>query len=199
MTDHEPIFAPRFAEDSGPGSTPEFSAPYREFLEDFIASNAIDTIVDLGCGDAEIMSRVNMSCASYVGLDVVKERIEKNQARFPQLSFVHTDLRHASLCADLVLCKDVLQHWSNDEIQQWLENELAHGEFRYALITNCNYSDAVNKDIRTGGWRPLDLLAPPFNVKGQVVFQWNQKDVVLIEQLPAVEIEVDVSEDPVSR
>lgn len=186
MTTHADIFTPQYIECSGPGSTLEFSAPYRRFLEDFLSSMPIDnrsggieSVLDLGCGDMTVMSAVDLQGASYMGVDVIEGRVKQNRDRFQRFLFTCQDIQtwtHPQ--ADLIVCKDVIQHWSNDEIIQWLRH-LQKQAFGYALITNCNYGPNVNMDIATGGWRSIDLTKPPFSI-GKVVFQWNSKDVVLI-------------------
>lgn len=184
MKSHEEIFSPQYVDASGPGSKLDFSAPYRKFVERFIIENRVKSIVDLGCGDCEVMSNVDLHGAVYVGVDVIAERVARNRRLYPHLGFEHNDLRKAIVRADLILCKDVIQHWSNADIHSWLP-EFTAKPFKYALITNCCYFSEklppINADIETGGWRALDLTAAPFRV-GEVVFQWGapNKDVVLI-------------------
>lgn len=181
--EHTRAFAPQFTVQSGPGSTPAFSAPYRGFLEGFIQSHGVMSIVDLGCGDLEIMSRVNLHGADYLGIDCIDERIRRNQLAHPHLKFEVGEFHTMEIPAtDLILCKDVLQHWRTADIAAWLEQLRGSDRYRYALLTNCNYGyDTVNPDILTGRWRPLDLTKPPFSI-GEVVFSWGQpnKDVVLV-------------------
>lgn len=181
---HAAIFAPHYRLKSGPGSKPEFTEPYRKFLEDFISQREIESVLDLGCGDLEIMSRVNLHGATYLGIDVIAARVAANASKHPELPCVWHDLTTYQLPpADLIICKDVIQHWTNDEVLTFIER-LEAAPFRYALITNCNYGPA-NHDIKTGGWRPIDLTAPPFCV-GESVFRWGtkqtggEKEVVLI-------------------
>jgi hypothetical protein len=192
MSEHTQIFTPQYTESSGPGSTVEYSAPYREFLEKFIRDHEIETILDLGCGDMNVMGNVDLRLryrdgsfapVEYIGFDVIDERIERNRKKYkrPQYRFYCEDLRDFDpwliKWADLVIVKDVLQHWSTDEVIDFLGN----CQFRRMLVTNCNYGPTVNTDIETGGWRALDLTAPPFEI-GRVVFKWETKDVVLIER-----------------
>lgn len=206
MRDHQKVFTPQYIERSGPGSTKEYSEPYREFLEDFIAKHDIRSILDLGCGDFEIMRHVDISGAVwYVGIDCIIERVQANRTIAAHLvgcgprTFACDDARTIDpsyvLGFDLVLMKDVLQHWSSSEVQAWI-NRYARDLVKQVrpadmpitrfLITNCNYGSTVNTDIETGGWRALDITKPPFEV-GKVVFQWGDdvaghKDVVLIER-----------------
>lgn len=179
--DHRSIFAPQYTEKSGPGSTPEYSVPYREFLTRFIQENNIRSVLDLGCGDFEVMGLVDRSGFRYLGVDVIPERIDRNRAKCPDAQFECADIRRFEIPeADLVVCKDVIQHWGTRSVVNWLDRLAEQsGHFRYALVTNCNYGSTVNQDIPDGGWRALDLTAPPFSV-GDVVFRWDTKDVVLI-------------------
>jgi hypothetical protein len=74
--------------------------------------------------------------------------------------------------AELVIMKDVIQHWSNDEIVQFLPKLK---NFKFALITNGFPHQAmsrVNTNIQAGGWRPIDLTAAPFNLGGAYVFSY---------------------------
>ncbi len=43
---------------------------------------------------------------------------------------------------DLVILKNVLQYWSNEEIIDWLDNFLQEEHYRYVLITNGWCQDA---------------------------------------------------------
>ena len=179
MIDHKKIFTPQYESYSGPGSTELFSRPYRSFLEEFIKTHKIASILDLGCGDMEIMSRVNLHDARYIGIDCIEERTQRNRLLHPHFVFQTCDLREVFPTSDLVICKDVIQHWSTNEILVWL-SQLVACNFKYALITNCAYGD-MNADITTGGWRAIDLTKPPFSL-GEIVFSWGSpnKDVILL-------------------
>jgi hypothetical protein len=121
---------------------------------------------------------------TYQGIDVIEERVWRNRELYAldirSPYFDCGDIRRTTLEGyDLVVCKDVIQHWATQEILDWLKHLQAQ-RFKWALITNCNYGPTVNQDIVTGGWRAIDLLAPPYSI-GERVFYWGTKDVVLIE------------------
>lgn len=180
MADHRAIFTPLYAQHSGRGSTLEHSAPYRAFLERFIADHRIRSIVDLGCGDLQVMSHVDLAGAIYLGADVIEERVAANRIAHPDIPVVHRDIRTWDFPdADLVLCKDVLQHWTNAEVESWIADLLERDHrFEFALLTNDAY-EPVNTDIQTGGCRSLDLTREPFSI-GEVVFTWRRKATVLV-------------------
>lgn len=191
MADHKQIFSAQYTDDSGPGSKLDSTRAYRHFLSKFIDDKLITSITDLGCGDMAVMSAVDLHGASYLGIDVIPERITMNARQHPGKLFAIGDVRRADIGVnavhafdvDLVICKDVIQHWATEEIHAWLDL-LMERPFKYALITNCNYGPTVNTEIETGGWRAIDLTAPPFSI-GEVVFTWTYngatKDVVLLK------------------
>jgi hypothetical protein len=73
--------------------------------------------------------------------------------------------------ADLVILKDVIQHWTNDDVHRFIPNL---SKFKYALITNGSHkgSDRINLESAIGSCRPVDLTVAPFNLPGQYVFEF---------------------------
>lgn len=154
---------------SGVGSAPEATQRYREVLRRVLDELHITSVVDLGCGDWQCSGLVDWSGVSYVGVDIVPEVIRNNELAHgaDNIRFVCLDAVRGHLPgADLLIAKDVLQHWRNRDIRRFLGNGLRG--YRYALLTNdissVHWQDAVNADIETGAWRTLDLTQPPFNV-----------------------------------
>jgi hypothetical protein len=79
--------------------------------------------------------------------------------------------------ADLLIAKDVLQHWSNADVSNFLPKLKS---FRMALITNGfdpSRMNLVNHDIESGGWRPVDLSKAPFNLDGSYVYWFNGDEI----------------------
>lgn len=161
---------------SGSGSSLEATAQYRALLQDLLRDFNIRSVVDVGCGDWEFSRAVNWESVNYIGYDVVKSVIEKNRALFgkPHISFVHGDGVRADLPgADLLICKEVLQHLPNEDIKLLINQ---FHKFKYCLITND--VDPVtltsqNPDIPYGHYRPIDLTKPPFSVKGYRLLRYT--------------------------
>jgi SAM-dependent methyltransferase len=152
---------------SGIGSAPDATEPYREVLAEMLPSTDVRSVVDVGCGDWQLGSLVDWASVDYLGLDVVPAVVERNTSRFarPRVRFQLLDARlETPPAADLLLAKDVLQHWSNADVEAFLHTNL--GRYRYCLITNdiasTHWDGAVNHDVLLGEWRTLDLEAPPF-------------------------------------
>src|SRR5262245_33658710 len=64
---------------SGRGSDPEVAQPYMLFLQDFLERNAIDSVVDIGCGDWSFSALIDWGSRRYLGVDVVPSVIEQNR------------------------------------------------------------------------------------------------------------------------
>jgi len=153
---------------SGPGSTLEATKEYRAFLEQFIRSHHIKSVVDAGCGDWSFASAIDWGGARYLGLDISSTTIAMVKRRFERegFSFDVADVTESLPAADLLLCKDVLQHLPNEKITRFIRNNLTKGKFKWAIITDDKGRD--NHDIFAGEHRLIDLSAPPFEVKGLV-------------------------------
>lgn len=174
---------------SGAGSTVREAAPYMKFLQDFIKKNKIKTILDVGCGDWTFSQHMDWNGAKYTGIDIVRSVIEKNKAKFSssKVKFLHSDGMEIDLPkADLLICKDVLQHLPNHEIFKFLKQI---GKFKHCLITNDVEADTKSSD-NSEKWdltygRKLDLTQDPFKLKGQKAFTytsgWDTKQVLYVK------------------
>lgn len=107
--------------DSGPGSRSAFVVePYIASISQFAGAfpKPLD-VVDLGCGDFAVGSRLRPLFNRYVAGDIVPDVIARNRERFSDLD---VDFRVIDLTADdlppgdVALVRQVLQHLSNDEI-----------------------------------------------------------------------------------
>lgn len=158
---------------SGPESTIENSRNYVEFLQNFMITNGIQSVVDVGCGDWSFSKAINWGNVSYTGVDIVRSVTERNQKLFssPNVTFVHGDINEIELpTADLLVCKDVLQYLSNNDVHQFLQRI---NQFKYCLITNdLPLNTSSSRTITSGDHRPLDLTKPPFNIQGAKMFTY---------------------------
>ena len=100
---------------SGPGSDIECSYEYVEFLNKFINKHKIKSVLDLGCGDFNLMRHVNLKNIDYLGIDVdeysaaclVKIPLEKY--KFKVITIEHDSYRFgAGLCN---VQRDILSYY----------------------------------------------------------------------------------------
>ena len=150
---------------SGPGSNPDDAIPYLIFLERYVQQYGISSVLDLGCGDGRLAAATDWSTATYNGLDI-KNGFDITECELPE--------------ADLVIVKDVLQHWSNEAIKRMLPRLQS---FPHVLITNCCDPWKTNEDITTGDARGLDLSAPPFSWPVEEVFRWRGHETKSVVRL----------------
>lgn len=161
---------------SGGGSLLENCRSYINLLQNVMLSFSIRTVVDAGCGDWEFSRHVDWSEVSYKGYDIVGAVIEKNRMQFsrPNIEFFQANfLKEPLPPADLLLCKHVLQHLTNQDIIEFIPKLK---NYKYCLITNEIFISDVsnnNLDILIGGGRKVDLTKPPFNVKGTKLLTYH--------------------------
>lgn len=156
---------------SGSGSKESLNVEYVSFLQDFFKKFNIKTISDVGCGDWQFSKNIDFSGISYTGYDVANFVITRNLKNFwaHNINFICYDGDFDKVKdADLLICKDVLQHLDNDKISHFIANL---PRFKYALIANDLLdSPSLNAQINTGQYRPLDLRKEPFNLSCEPVF-----------------------------
>jgi SAM-dependent methyltransferase len=155
-------------------SGPDLTRPYMRMLADFVHNNAVTSVVDVGCGDWQFSTEMDWSGIRYHGFDVVESVVEANKA-----SFASDTISFQTMCsindlprADLVVCKDVLQHLPNQDVNEYLD--YFSSCYKYAIVTNDIFPDAyTNADIRHGAGRALRLDQAPFNRRIAVLMRWT--------------------------
>jgi SAM-dependent methyltransferase len=153
---------------SGTGSTLEITREYRAYLENFIKDHAVKSVVDAGCGDWSFSSAIDWGDASYLGVDIASDVINAVRKKHEKgkIKFEVGDITQDLPASDLLISKDVLQHLSNELVHKFIKNNLRKGKYKWVILTNDRGSE--NPNIETGGYRMIDLTAPPFEVKGLV-------------------------------
>jgi SAM-dependent methyltransferase len=174
---------PRGVSGGGPGSEPGYTESYRAFLAAFLRDNGIRSVIDLGCGDWRSTRLVDWTGIDYLGVDRVHKIISRNRRLYggPTVRFATGDARTYEIPAvDLVVVKDVVQHWSTPEVATFLAR-LRASRVKMALIVNCANDDGQprNRDVSTGGFRPVHLNDPPFTAGLVEVHAFHTKKVLL--------------------
>jgi hypothetical protein len=135
------------------------------------------TFVDLGCGDFRVGKQLLPLCSSYIGIDIVKPLIHRNQTTYGKVltQFMHLDIVEDELPnGDVCFVRQVLQHLSNQQIVAVLQKLK---KYKWVFITE-HYptdNDAIkpNMDKVPGGEvRVYDnsgvyLTKPPFELPSQ--------------------------------
>ena len=111
---------------SGIGSRyEEFTEVYVDKIKNFLISLPTKpSVVDLGCGDFFIGSRLREYCNKFIAIDIFEDLIEFNKKKFmnQDVDFQTLDITKDQLpSGDICFLRQVLQHLSNDHIQNFLK------------------------------------------------------------------------------
>jgi len=169
---------------SGEGSTLENTQNVRNELPKVLTKYKITSMLDAPCGDFNWMKSITQgSSIKYIGGDIVKPMIEKNQVTYgsDNISFMHLDITKNLLPkADLMFCRDCLFHLSYQDIALVLENFL-NSPIPYLMTTSHAAPSGPridNSDIKTGDMRLVDLFSKPFCLPQNCVLESISDDMV---------------------
>jgi len=169
---------------SGHGSSFSYNIKYITMLSKLFKELNIKSITDIGCGYWEFSQYVNFDGINYLGLDVVKSVIDRNNVNFKRenINFKLLNVIESShdieMC-DLIIIKDVLQHFPNQTVVDVINN--VKDKCKYLLVVNCSFQSNEN-DIVIGSWRPLSYQMYPLNTfKFKLIGHYNTKDICLLE------------------
>ncbi len=150
---------------SGRGSEIHHTKTLLKRLNRLIKDLKVKSMLDSPCGDFNWMLNLEKTGINYSGMDIVDDLITSLQEKYrhtPGLTFRVGNIIDDELPeVDLIFCRDCLVHFSFEDIQKTLSNFKKSGS-RY-LLTTTYIHRGVNFDIRTGGWRAINLEKPPFN------------------------------------
>jgi SAM-dependent methyltransferase len=203
---HKNVFTNIYSKDiwtngSGTGSTPSYCKKYMENIEAYIKKNDIKNVLDLGCGDWQFSQYIDWATVDYVGLDVVKTVIDNNIRDYAKenihfecldISDISKIKEHIEKRNQLILMKDVLMHWTNEEVVAWMnkltqllttEHFITANNWKYYRKPEKNNQErALDKRY---SWAPIDSQKPPLNKYGfEIIFHYRFKQVSLLKGNP---------------
>ena len=163
---------------SGPGSSKANTSRITDFLITFIEENEITSICDIPCGDFYWFGNVlkNHHDVKYIGFDIVKSMIQKNNRKFGSktVKFDVLDLvRYSPPKCDLLICRDLMVHLSEAEVQMCLANIRGSG----AKFVGLNSYDVLeNYDCKTGEYRALNLDILPYHLNWEKIVEIREDE-----------------------
>jgi len=125
---------------SGPGSYDAAGQAKADFLNDFVRTREVRSVIEFGCGDGHQLSLVGYP--RYIGLDVSRSAIELCQRRFAgdhtKSFFLYdgacfTD-RARLFTADLAISLDVIYHLTEDAVFEAYMTHLFAAASRFVII-----------------------------------------------------------------
>jgi 2-polyprenyl-3-methyl-5-hydroxy-6-metoxy-1,4-benzoquinol methylase len=150
---------------SGTGSNLKNTTYLRQALPSVFKELKIASMLDIPCGDFFWMKEVDLTGITYIGADIVKELVRKNNESYAddsRIYIVRNIVKDQLPTADLILCRDCLVHFSYGDIFAALFN-IIKSNAKY-LMTTVFPNEKGNLDTPTGGWRPINFSLQPFNL-----------------------------------
>jgi hypothetical protein len=151
---------------SGSGSTMDQTDRLRHELPRLLAALGVRSLLDAPCGDLHWMQACPIDVDEYIGLDIVPQLVADNAQRFGggNRRFAVADLAVDTLPrTHVILCRDCLVHLPLRDAVAVVRNFRRSGS-DYLLSTTFPDTTANDELIQAGGWRPLNLELPPFDL-----------------------------------
>lgn len=126
---------------SGAGSEGNEGQYKADYVSDFIHNRNINSVIDWGCGDGQVLELIRLEDAQYKGVDVSATVLDRLAARFPQHTFAEPqDVDDCRITAELGLSMDVLFHFPDDaDYLTYLDHLFGTAE-KYVIIYSTNYA-----------------------------------------------------------
>ena len=135
----------------------------RKALPDIVKEINAESFLDVPCGDFFWMQHVDLPVKKYLGADIVREIVAKNNQRFKneKREFIFLDITKDDLPkVDVIFCRDCLPHLDFSLIRKAIK-QLQKSGSKY-LITSTYILTEKNIDKPLGIFRPLNFQLPPF-------------------------------------
>ena len=117
--------------------------PYIKEVKKIIREIHCSTIVDLGCGDFNIGKNFIDDCGKYLACDISRFILKQNRQayKFENLQFRQINIAEDELpTGNLAFIRLVLQHLSNTEIKNFVDNLNKYKPYKYLLVTEHIFS-----------------------------------------------------------
>jgi len=128
---------------SGAGSEGAEGAYKAAYISKFIADHQVQTVVDWGCGDGQVLELIKFpKGTSYTGVDVSQTIVERMTAKFPQHRFIGPSAAHNYEDAyRMSISMDVLFHLPDDRDYFDYLDHLFNSATRHVVIYATNTPD----------------------------------------------------------
>lgn len=155
---------------SGEGSTIAFNQnTYIPFIRTYIDTHNITSVIDIGSGDCQCLHMLyHDKDITYNGYDCSKTIITETKAKYENEKFRfelidgNEVLLYIEKKVDLLIIKDVLQHWTTSRIVSFLHELSAKVSFKKCLLVN-DMSHSETTNIKDGQWRCINWKDSCFN------------------------------------
>ena len=149
---------------SGCGSSLDQTKEVVRQLPILFEKYGITSMLDIPVGDMHWIYGVNLKYVDYIGADIVQEQVQSNVEKYEHIGmhFQCLDITKDDLPkVDLILCRDLLVHFSFEDVFAAFRNIVRSGS-TYFLSTT--FTDKYNMRIATGEWHCINLRLPPYSL-----------------------------------
>ena len=167
---------------SGPGSWKSFARDSVDFIDHVIKKHNIKSILDLGCGDWNWFSEVDLSGCHYTGWDADELMIANNQSKYgaENINFFVKDIFNNEYPqVDLIICRDVLFHVEFELSIKLINDAKQKTNF---FLSTCFRGEKSNSGIKkycnieNWGFFRINLNIAPFNLLNkEIEYKYESK------------------------
>lgn len=197
---------------SGNGSDLEETPIIRMKIPELLQKYEVQTMFDAGCGEFYWQKEMDLSFVTfYMGVDIVPAIIDHNKEKYAQDGriFKVMDITTDQIpCVDIIICRDVFQHFSDNDIMRAVSNMKRSGS-KY-LLTSTFKQKRINEDpIKladalqwrvTGKGRNLQLHPFTFPTPLETIAEgWQNKTLGLWKIADLPDYDVQNPEDKLER
>lgn len=171
------------AETSGGGSEHKEYAPYVKVVSVLRKLGGWDSAVDLGCGDGRVTE--DLPFRKITGIDCYLPHLNRLKKERSDIQWIALDLdteREGIPNADVALMRDVLHHWPNALVKDWIAWARKSKKWRHVVFSQDCHQQAEDEDCILGGYRALHPDLHPLAGLGlQEVCQYLHKAILLLD------------------
>lgn len=162
---------------SGGGSDPAYLGEYFKWLNQFIKEKKIKTVLDYGCGLSG--SGQLLHVPMYYGVDVVESVVKHCRINYssPTRHYFGANEPFPNNI-DLLIVKDVLMHWSYDEIEKFISSFCKYHKY-VVLVNSCQQTEDYQKCSKTP-----HLQATPLSYKYKPLSNYNPELIMTLNVNP---------------
>lgn len=150
---------------SGKGSAPAAQKPFIAFLEEWLRTQSVRSMVEASCGHWPSGWQLSVNWPpglNYTGADILPSMVQANSAlprgdKMSARTFVVMDMMEQALPrADLLLTKDTLIHFPNSGIGKFLALSVnaCPPRFRYVMFVHDIASDETERQVKLPDCKP---------------------------------------------
>jgi len=170
---HENLFGGMVSR-SGEGSNLEQTDEVRKWLPEIIMRYNTRRFLDAPCGDLYWIRHIDFGETVYIGVDIVRDLIERNKDQFGSEG---KEFHCANLAtdvlpkADMIFCRDCLVHLSFEDAFNVLRRFKETGAEYLVTTTFVERDENLDLYDKNGAdriWRVLNLQLAPFNFPNPV-------------------------------